>query len=337
MGCFDCLQSFAAPGHHTTSNLCSNDGMANDSSLAKMSACALSSTLALCTLVVGGPATAAMINVVGVEFDPANGTTQASISSGGYATDFGLGLFSGGSDDWVPGSIMPVPSTIGTSLGTYFQVPSFQAEYDPMAPRLGNPGSSVTLGTDLPTLTNPRDTIITSWASGFGIRNSAGADLAIFEKDTSEAYAIRVRNAQTGSWTPWYYEIFNQTAAIQFTTATVYELTDLGVGSGEIIDAVEIINLTPDDIVSQSTGEFDGGIELGFGVVTFDGGDGIKPARRRSAPDMELRRFEDGKYDPDIQFVVGLRNVSAIPIPPALVLMLPALGVLVARRRSHNA
>jgi len=276
------------------------------------------------------PAGAAMVDVFGVIFDPANGTTQASISSGGYVTPWGPALFSGGSDDWVP------PETMGQSLGTYFQVPTFQAEYDPDAARLGNPGSSVTLGSDpgSATLTNTRDIIATKWADGVGLRNAAGNDLAIFEKGTSEAYAIRAHNATTGTWTPWYYQIFNQTSAIQFTTPTEYELTALGVAPGQVVDGLEITNLSPDDTVAISTGEFDGLVELGFGVVTFGGSlDGFAPARRRSAPDLNLKAFELGKHDPDIQFVVALNPLVAVPVPSAILLMLPVLGVLVTRRR----
>jgi hypothetical protein len=279
------------------------------------------------------PAGAAMIDVFGVMFDPANGTTQASISSGGYVTPYGPALFSGGSDDWLP------PAAMGPSLGTYFQVPTFQPEYDPGAARLGNPGSSVTLGSDpgSATLTSTRDTIATKWADGIGLRNAAGNDLAIFEKGTSEVYAIRVHNATTGTWTPWYYQIFNQTDATQFTTPTEYDLSALGVDPGQVIDGLEIANLTPDDTVATSIGAFDGLIELGFGVVTFGGKvDGFAPARRRSDPDLDLKAFEAGKHDPDIQFVVALNPLVAVPIPPAVFLMLPALGVLVVRRRRSS-
>jgi len=319
-----------------------------------------------------GPAGAATVTVFGVTFDPANGTTQAGIAGGGYATPYGTALYSGGSDDWVP------PAAEGRSLGTYFQVPGFQPEYDPDIARLGDVGSSVSLGNDpkISHLTNARDIISTRWDPLYGLENVEGPnmetinELAIFEKGTSEAYAIRVHNATTGAWTPWFYEIFNQTDATQFTTPTEYDLSALGVGVGEMINALEITNLSPGDTVATSTGQLDGVIELGFGVVTF-GGDvnGYAPARRRSLPNTELKLFEAGKHDPDIQFVVGLQDVQditllgladivsdldanpngfsvperlpvapfATPIPPAVFLMLPALGVLVAARRPRSA
>lgn len=319
--------------------------------------------LMLCTWVLAAPAGAATVTVFGVSFDPANGTTQASISGGGYDTPHGTALFSGGSDDWIP------PETMGSSLGTLFQLPIFQPGYDADDPRLGNEGSSVTLGSTPgdANLTSARDIIFTRWADGYGLQNGAGNDLAIFEKGTSEAYAIRAHNATSGAWTPWYYQIFNQTDATQFTTPTEYDLSTLGVGTGEVVNALEITNLSPDDTVASSTGEFHDGIELGFGFVTFDGDpSGFAPARRRSAPETDLKTFESGKHDPDIQFVVGLGSILdlsglgiddivsdldanpddfpaperlapaiATPLPPAMFLMLPALGLLAARRRSR--
>jgi len=290
---------------------------------------------------------AATVDVFGVVFDPANGTTQVSIESGGYTTPYGLALYSGGSDDWVP------ESTMGQSLGTYVQVPDFQAEYDPNNPRLGNTGSSITLGADpgIAGLSNPRDVIFTRWADGYGLVNEADKDLAIFEKGTSEAYAIRVHNASTETWSPWYFEIFEQTTATQFTTATLYDLSDLGVGLGEVINGIQITNLTAADTVATSTLEFDAGVELGYGEVIFGGGSGFAPARRRSIPDNELKQYEAGKFDPDIQFVVGLHDIAdlaslaigdvvtpasavVVPIPTAVYLMLPALGLLFATGRT---
>ena len=283
---------------------------------------------------------AATIDVFGVMFDPANGTTQASIVSGGYATPpYGPALFSGGSDDWVP------PATMGQSLGTFFRVPMFQPEYDG-TDRFGDVGSSVTLGSDpgaIAGLTNTLDVISTRWANGVGLVNGDKNDLAVFEKDTSEAYAIRVHNHTTGEWTRWYYQIFNQTDAVQFTTPTEFELTDLGVNPGQVIDEVEIRNLRPEDTVASSIydlDEFDENLipgldALGFGFVTLGGAiNEFTPARRRSDPLNAPVGFEAGKYDPDIQFVVALNPlVIATPLPPALFLMLAALGVLAVNRR----
>ena len=177
------------------------------------------------------PVGAATIDVFGVMFDPANGTTRASIVSGGYVTPNGLSLCSGRSDDWVPAA------TMGQSLGTFFRVPMFQPEYDG-SDRFGDVGSSVTLGSDpsaIAGLDHALDIISTRWANGIGLRNDAGNDLAIFEKGTSKVYAIRVRDHGTGAWTSWYYKIFNQTDAMQFTTSTEYDLIDLGVAAGAAI------------------------------------------------------------------------------------------------------
>ncbi|MFT4561907.1 MAG: hypothetical protein ACI9BW_001649 [Gammaproteobacteria bacterium] len=278
-------------------------------------------------------AAAATVDVFGVMFDPVNGTTRARIVTGGY----GPALFSGGSDNWVP------TATMGQSLGTFFRVPTFQPEYDG-TDRFGDVGSSVTLGSDpgaIAGLTNTLDVISTRWADGIGLRNDSGNDLAIFEKATSEAYAIRVREHATKVWTRWYYQIFNQTDAVQFTTPTVYDLTDLGIASGAVIDEVEIRNLRPEDTVASSIydldefGAFSGLNALGFGFVTLGGAiSEFAPARRRSDPLNAPVGFEAGKFDPDIQYVVGLNPlVIATPLPPALFLILAALGVLTVNRR----
>ena len=156
---------------------------------------AVSRILVLLTWAFAGPAGAATVTVFEVMFDPANGTTQASITGGGYATPYGTALYSGGSDDWVP------LATMGRSLGTYFQVPGFQPEYDPDIARLGDVGSSVTLGNDpkISHLTNARDIIFTRWDPLYGLENVEGPnmepikDLAIFEK----APARRTRSGCT--------------------------------------------------------------------------------------------------------------------------------------------
>lgn len=321
------------------------------------------------------PTSAATVSVFGVEFDPSNGTTQAWVTSGGYGLpNNGVGLFSGGSDDWVPQSPnVPIDAPVGRSLGTYFLVPTFQPEYDGTE-KFGNVGSSVSLGAD-PKISelsnqgdideNDRDIIFTRWADGFGLANDDGDDLAIFEKATSEAYAIRVHNWTEGAWTPWYYEIFNETGPFDFATPTEYDLSDLGVGPGQVINGVEITNLNPDDEVVTSKGEFDGMTELGFGEVIFGGSDtGYAPARRSSSAPSGFKAYEEGKFDPDILFVVGLAaglteiddnnmvtsfdfgaagastplrfgpTPAAVPVPPALILMLPAAGLIMSRRRA---
>jgi hypothetical protein len=78
-------------------------------------------------------------------------------------------------------------------------------------------------------------------------------------------------------WMPCCYGIFNQSDSDP--TPREYDLTDLGVAAGQVIDVIEITNLDPDDTVASSIynyaiDEFDGfsGLEdLGFGVVTFGG------------------------------------------------------------------
>lgn len=160
----------------------------------------ISRIFAVLAFVHGGAVAAATIDVLGVIFNPDNGIAEASIVSGGYATVHGRGLFSGGSGDRL------APDAAGRSLGKYFQKPTFQPGYDAATPGLGNPEASVTPGAYPPDLTNARDIISVKWPTGIRAVNGVGNDVAVFEKGTSEAYAVRAHNATTDTWGPWYYE-----------------------------------------------------------------------------------------------------------------------------------
>lgn len=245
------------------------------------------------------PTTIATIN-----FDTDNAVTTGYISGGGYVTDFDTGLHSGSSLDW----------SAGNALGTLFQVPTFQYNYSSSAPVHGEPRSSVTLGqdADFPKMSgNERDIILLGWGAGNGLVNQAGNDLAVFEQATSEAFAVRVHDTANG-WSQWYQQIYENvglepSALENDTTPTLFDLSDLGLGPGAIINALEITNLLAGDTVGTSLG---GG--LGFGSVYFGGsstpGQNYTPARYSSSQ-AQYVAYEAGKFDPDIQYVVGLHDL----------------------------
>ena len=280
-------------------------------------------------LLGGGAARATPMTVAGIGFDTDDGTTTASLISGGYATPHGLGLWSGSTRDF------PVAS----SVGTFFQRPTYQSGYDPSVPVLGGAGSSVTLGHDpkIAGITNPRDTIELTWG-GREVRNGLGNDLVVFEQATSEAFAIRVRDVGTGDWTGWYYQVFEPVFdAPADATPTLFDLSDLGLGIDAAIDAIQITNLTEADRVDT---EIAGTGGLGYGFVTFGGGAGGYVPARWSLSSGGYKPFEAGKYDPDIQYVAALYsagrpNSDPIPAPPATWIFAAALvGLALLRRRT---
>jgi len=290
-----------------------------------------------------------------VSFDPANATSTAIIVNGGYATPFGTALHSGTSPDW----------SVGTSLGALFQVPPFQFNYDPSQPVAGEPGSAVTLGHDerFPkTWLNDRDAIRLGWGDGHGLGNGDGADLAIFEAATSEAFAVRLHGVDTG-WSYWRYTPYlNEYDAANDATPTLIEFGDFGLGATEVVNALEIANLLDTDTVDTAIA---GTVGLGYGTVYFGGSaqedQNLTPARYSSSRSLWLP-FESTKFDPDIQYAVGLhpivqsgvpvelsatsaparlmlpyRAATAMPEPGTLVLALALLPLVARRAIRRNA
>ncbi|MHA1113146.1 MAG: hypothetical protein ACTSRY_01385, partial [Alphaproteobacteria bacterium] len=279
----------------------------------------------------GGTAHATPVTVAGITFDTDDATTTASLVSGGYATAHGSGLWSGSTRDF------PVAS----SVGTFFQRPTYQSGYDPSVPVFGGAGSSVTLGHDpkIAGITNPRDTIQLTWG-GMEVSNGAGDDLVIFEQATSEAFAIRVHDTGTGDWTGWFYQVFEPVFdAAADATPTLFDLSDLGLGVGAAIDAIEVTNLTEADRVDTEIS----GTGLGYGFVDFGGGAGGFAPARWSLSSGTYKSFEPGKYDPDIQYVAALRSVGEpntdpipAPAPPVTSIFAAAvLGLALMRRRAR--
>jgi hypothetical protein len=266
-------------------------------------------TMVAAPLLGAGSARSAMVATV--IFDPANAASTAIIVNGGYTTPFGTALHSGTSPDW----------SVGTSLGTLFQVPTFQFGYDPGQPVVGEPGSAVTLGHDerFPkTWLNDRDAIRLGWGDGRGLGNGDGADLAIFEAATSEAFAVRLHGVDTG-WSYWRYTPYlSEYDEANDATPTLIDFTDFGLGTTEIVNALEIANLLDVDTVDTALA---GTLGLGYGTVYFGGstsaGKDLTPARYSSSQ-LIWTPFESTKFDPDIQYAVGLRPIVQSGVPIAL-------------------
>jgi MYXO-CTERM domain-containing protein len=186
----------------------------------------------------------------------------------------------------------------------------------------GQPRTSITLGYD-PTLDGDpdypfekghwRDTIELTW-SGMLLPNVSGADLAVFEQGSPEAFALKAHIFGNG-WTDWYFKTPGPSLNNDGDTddphgqVTLFDLTDLLVAPGGRIDAVQIRNMRPADTVAVN------------GLVTFGENDNDTATA----------------FDPDIEYVVGLHPL--VPEPGTLTILatnLAALGGAALRRRRRK-
>lgn len=247
-------------------------------------------------------ADAGAATVAGVTFDPVNATTTAAVVSMGYHTDWGPALPSDTSADW----------SIGNSLGSQFLRPAFQSGYSPSTPVYGAPGTAVTLGQEpgFPLSNNTREIIRLTFGGGHGLADGVGDDLAIFEQATSELFALSVHVALGGpvGWSDWFYVPYESAydSANDATPTLVDFDTDLGL-VGVTINAIEIASLAPADTVDTQIAGAPAG--LGRGRVTFGGASGGLTPARYSSSQGQWVPFELTKFDPDIQFVVGLHDL----------------------------
>lgn len=260
--------------------------------------------LTLSVLLSVQPAGATPFDIAGVPFDSDNGTTTAVITGGGYNTPYGIGLHSDTSPDW----------SVAPSLGTYFQMPTFQKGYDSTQPTKGVPGTAVTLGQDpgFPqTSLNERDIIQLTWGAGNGLANGTGNDLVVFEAATSEAFALRVHSVGSGSgayWSSWYYTPYTSnsdaSALANDATPSLFDLELMGLADGEVINALEITNLLIEDTLDTPI------TELGIHSGVMFGGGSSNPVLRYSTSQVAFVTFASHKFDPDIQYVAGLHDLT---------------------------
>jgi len=315
---------------------------------------------AVCAFGAVAPARAAVVTVAGVTFDTASGTTTLEMISGvtlggdlvttGYATPFGPALWSGSTRDF----------PVAGSLGAAIQRADFQPGYDPGAPVPGGAGASVTIGNDpdIAGTTHDREILRLTWGAGNELTNHASSDgpqfrdhdLVVFEQATTEAFAVRVRNATASTdpelgWTSWFYTVAESAYdAAADATPTLIDLSDLGIPLGDVIDMIEITNLTAaDKTLSEILGP--GGIGTGFGhgEVVFNGSGELLAPGRFSESSGVYKAFESFKFNPDLQYVAGLHNLNnpgtqtgdgRVPEPAtALLFAAAALGLLRRARR----
>lgn len=155
-----------------------------------------------------------------------------------------------------------------------------------------------------------------SYVARVGILNLSGPDVAIFESgdtmDGPEAFALRARNAVTGEWSRWFYEASTnyqpyRTGGNSGAYSTLFDFSEVGMETGDLVDAIEIVNLTRADGIEVET-------TRGSGRVHFNGDGGLPN------PNSEIiKDFKDvNGYDPDILYAVALRPLVNLPAPGAV-------------------
>jgi hypothetical protein len=163
-----------------------------------------------------------------------------------------------------------------------------------------------------------RSTLELTWDAGAGPVNQAGDDFVVYENGFAngpEYYAVAVRSATTGNFTPFRYETFDSydEAAISGPAdgtglfATAFDLSDFGLASGEAIDAVRIQNLAATDIVNDIFDQ---------SLLDLTDTNGFNLLVDLFQEPFILDKLD--KFDPDITLVAGLGGV----IPPAQPLQL---------------
>lgn len=169
----------------------------------------------------------------------------------------------------------------------------------------GSNGQAIALGN----LFN-RSTLELTWNAGLGPINQAGDDFVVYENGFArvpEDYAVAVRSAATGQFTPFRYEFFdnydetvvNGPADGTGLFATAFDLSNFGLATGEAIDAIRIVSLLNTDTVDSADGQ---------GVVNLN-----ETHHSNLLGNLFDRPSPVGKSDPDITLVAGLNQ--GVPQP----------------------
>lgn len=205
----------------------------------------------------------------------------------------------------IDGSIISGESAISTFASGFLE-----SEGEPLAKQtvgsllFNQSNGSLILGNS-----SSRSHIELTWG-GQGLLNGLGNDFVVYENgdiNEPEGYAVAVRIAGSDTFTPFRYEFYD-TFEGQLTEnpqagvlATAFDLSDFGLANGQFIDAIQIINLQPDDLVN---GQGQG----------FLGTSGVSPLDPTTGQPFAVGTL--GRLDPDITFVAGLRDLQ--PVEPSV-------------------
>ena len=112
--------------------------------------------------------------------------------------------------------------------------------------------------------TSARSGIELSYTGNQVISNIAGDDIVVYESGSNstspEGFMVRVSDAGTGMFTPWYY--FPADSFSVYTDggpdgafATLFDFSDMGIAPGGFVDRIQLVNLTDEDRTVDASGQ----------------------------------------------------------------------------------
>ncbi|MCE9610741.1 MAG: hypothetical protein K8R23_11155 [Chthoniobacter sp.] len=202
-------------------------------------------------------------------------------------------------------------------------------------------GSLFSSGINLPAGDNgtiARNGITITWSGGRSLANGPGDEFIIYESGSSatasEGQMVRVHLTGDG-YSLWYYRSVNSFQTYTETPvtadgafATVFDLTDLGLPNGTLIDQIQIANMMPTDRIN-TVGTF---VQSGQVVFSDPGGTLAKPSVG-TLPGMNPNStFGATGFDPDPIYIGVIGSV--VPEPAGATLL--ALGGTLLLRRPRR-
>ncbi len=172
--------------------------------------------------------------------------------------------------------------------------------------------------------TSMRHGVTLSWSGNRVLPNMKGEDFVVYESGEGEGsradkigpelYMVRVRNAVTSVWSPWYhkgtdrFQIYGKRGSAG-AYAAGFDLDDFGVKFGGLIDRIQIANMTRSDRLIGKGVPFRGQV-----LFVSDDGEGRVP---RPVASFLLSYESKLLYGPDLLYVASLHRTFQNPIKRA--------------------
>lgn len=247
----------------------------------------------------------------GFEFDQRNTPDIARML--GEGVTLGGAIFSAGLPTSSTGVIpnFPTPTTgFDGSLGLANLV-GLVSGLGPRAINLPNGNSGVAT----------RHGVAVRWSGNRGLANLPGQDFVVYEAGSSiasvESIVARVHSVgqvvgTVEHWTDWYYfppANFQLDLGGEGEFSDVFDLSNMGLIENEVIDEIQICNLTASDRIEGSGTEIRPGVFVGTGKVVFDGSSQTLPDAGHFDSD---RLFDSTTLDPDPLYLAALHITTSI-------------------------
>jgi len=202
-------------------------------------------------------------------------------------------------------------------------------------------GSLFSSGINLPAGDNgtvARNGITISWSGGRSLANGPGDEFIIYESASSatasEGQMVRVHQTGEG-YSLWYYRsvnafnIYTQTpVTADGAFATVFDLSDLGLPTGALIDQIQIANMMPSDRIN-TVGTF---VQSGQVVFNDLSGTLARPSVGTLPGMNPSSTFGATGFDPDPIYIGVIGSVIPEPVSATLL----ALGGTLLLRRPRR-